>query len=216
MRLTTRPLEGGGQVRDDSTGYRALGWGRISGSVRSRPQRDDLLPGSVSIEYRPRGGGADGEGGGGDGSPLFQRVTGNGILGGNRNTPTARPLPRPPPAPSRGGGQSVAIVRIAVHGERERISVWVIASNRGSAHPGRGTVSIEYRSHGGMEHPLPCLLRFIENPSPWNTPASPISPQRRLAKRCTAVPPPGIRPWRGSLNPGCGREPGKPLLKKDQ
>ena len=69
---------------------------------------------------------------------------------------------------------------------------------------------------GGWSIPLPCLLRFIENPSPWNTPASPISPQRRLAKRCTAVPPPGIRPWRGSLNPGCGREPGKPLLKKDR
>jgi hypothetical protein len=30
------------------------------------------------------------------------------------------------------------------------------------------------------------------------------------------VPPPGIRPWRGSLNPGCGREPGNPLLEKDQ
>lgn len=69
---------------------------------------------------------------------------------------------------------------------------------------------------GGWSIPLPCLLRFIENPSPWNTPASPISPQRRLAKRCTAVPPPGIRSWRGSLNPGCGREPGKPLLKKDR
>jgi len=54
------------------------------------------------MENRPRGGGADGEGGGGYGSPLScLDVSLKTSLAGS--PPTARPLPRPPPAPFIGG-----------------------------------------------------------------------------------------------------------------
>ena len=82
-----------------------------------RPIRACLLQGTVSIGNQPPWGGADGEGGGGYGSPLScLDVSLKTSLAGS--PPTSRPLRGLLPPP-QGGGQCVAIVRIAVHWEHE-------------------------------------------------------------------------------------------------
>ena len=74
-----------------------------SASVRSRPQRDDLLPGSVSIEYRPRGGGARRGGGRRRRLPPVSTCHRERYSRRESNPPHRPAAPRPPPAPSRGG-----------------------------------------------------------------------------------------------------------------
>ncbi|MDK2863719.1 MAG: hypothetical protein PWQ46_1429 [Methanomicrobiaceae archaeon] len=79
----------------------------------------DSLPGSfVSMENRPRGGGADGEGGGGDGSSLS-------CLDVSLKNLSRWITPHLPAAtavssrPLKGGGQCMAIVRIPCYGGKQ-------------------------------------------------------------------------------------------------
>ena len=68
-----------------------------------RPIRACLLQGAVSMGNRPRGGGADGEGGGGYGSPLScLDVSLKTSLAGS--PPTSRPLRGLLPPPLEGAG----------------------------------------------------------------------------------------------------------------
>jgi hypothetical protein len=93
--------------------------------------------------------------------PLSPRVTGNGIQAASRSPPP-RPLARPPPAPSGGGGQCMAIVRIAVHGEQEldfgegdRVYGREIVCFRGSASMGYRPPGGGARREGGGTSPSP-------------------------------------------------------------
>ena len=138
----------------------------------------------------PRGGGVDGEGWM-EHPPLLSPVSlGERYSWKHPRLPAA---PRPPPAPSGGGGQCVAIDRIAgAMGSRKGISVRVFTSSRGSAHPGRDTVSMGYRpvgegltGRGGWNIPLPCLLCLWLNGIRGNTPASLLLPGYHFQVRRT-------------------------------
>ncbi len=95
-------------MHGDSPGYRATGGNRIFGEFITGNRVRGCTPGQCIDGESPPWGGADGEGGGGDGSPLScLDVSLKTSLAGS--PPTSRPLPRSPPAPLQRGR--------AVHGD---------------------------------------------------------------------------------------------------
>ncbi|MDI3506296.1 MAG: hypothetical protein PWQ69_276 [Methanomicrobiaceae archaeon] len=184
------------------------------GGCQVRPRRDCQIPGDCIHGESPRGGeGLAGEGGGGDGSPLFQRVTGNGIR-------------RPPPPPGRSAASSRPLERgravcgdspdSRARGEGEDFGVGDRIEPRiCSSWPWHCIDGIP-PPRGGWNIPSPVSCVSLKTPPPGTPP--PLQSLRngvsqKGARRCRH---PESVHGGGSLNPGCGREPGKPLLKKDQ
>ena len=146
--------------------------------------------------YRPRGGGADGEGGGTAPSPVptchRERFSIRAV-----DHPRLPALPAPPPAPSRGGGQCMAIAPDTLHGGKQDLR-GVSRLKPGEGMLSRGSASMGYRPRGGGADgeggggdvsPLPCRSRFPLN----GIYRSPPPPGRASVWRLTRWPCPGLR-----------------------
>jgi len=137
---------------------------RIFGRVFTlTAERGYLLPGSVSMENRPRGGGAGGEGGGGDGSP-------RPCLDVSLKTSLAGSPPPPGRSaassrPRKGAGSAWRLSRIQCTGEHER-DLWRGVHVDGRERIGPLTLcrwgiatrgGADGEGGGGDGSPLPCL-----------------------------------------------------------